>query len=83
MNGDVIRRRHYCFHFDEVAQALGVQGEVIKVWAEQDNDYLHIMTNDPTAPATARGGYIEIEPPRVVHRISIKGDTESTGEPNG
>jgi hypothetical protein len=58
---DEIRRRHYVMHFDQLCRTLGIEGEAIRIWAENDNDYLHILVNDDTAVPRARGSYVECE----------------------
>lgn len=60
-------KQHVCLTWDELQRALGVEGEVRKVWVEPDGDYVHVMlewTSQRPAPdgyrLVVKGGYTEI-----------------------
>lgn len=61
------RRKHYYAMFEELATRLGIPGRVIRVWVENEVDYVHFLTDDPDGWLTTPGGYVEGEalPPRV------------------
>lgn len=61
-------RDHVYLSFDKLQEVLGLEGEIIRVWAEPETDYLHVLltgTEDQlgieggTFKAMARGGYCE------------------------
>lgn len=73
-----IHRRHFVVDFDTLSRLLGVQGEAVRVWSEPDNDYLHMLVNDPTAPPSVFGGYVEMEGIRTTN----EGNCESCHRPS-
>lgn len=44
--------------FDQLAERLGIPGTVIHVYRENDSDYVHIVSTDPTFPELAPGASI-------------------------
>lgn len=58
------RQDHVVLHLPELARRLGIEGQVVRVFAEQDNfpGYLHIILQDAPVPPgrlVARGGYCD------------------------
>lgn len=54
-------RKHYVMSFDELAKLLHIDGEIVHVWREDDNDYLHITAHNPDWPIVADGSYVPAE----------------------
>lgn len=59
----VNRRDHVIIHQDELRDLLGMTGTVLKVYAEPDGEYVHMITapvpGDINAVLTTRGGHVE------------------------
>lgn len=53
------KKRHYQIHHDDLCDLLGIEGVPYKVWAELDNEYLHIMVLDETGQLVPKGGYVD------------------------
>lgn len=56
-------RKHYTVLLDELAERLGIPGEVLRVWIEDESvpQFLHIHVTDPEGYAVARGGTVPAE----------------------
>lgn len=54
-------RSHYVLSFDALMGFLGLPKSdgVMRVWAEVDTDYLHILVDDPAASPSWPGSYVE------------------------
>lgn len=62
-------RSHYYGTFDQVGQALGLKGHLIRAWIEHDSEYIHFVTDNPEGHKIATGGYIDAEPLPETTRI--------------
>lgn len=51
-------RRHFVVPFTQLAELLGIDGEVLHAWREDDNDYLHLTAINPAWPAVRPGSYV-------------------------
>lgn len=68
-----MQRAHVYLSWDQLVGALGLQGRPIKVYSEQDNDYLHIFLDPPTdAEVGEEEGFIEVHPGGYVEARSLR-----------
>lgn len=54
-------RKHFIVPFPELAERLGIDGEILHVWREDDNDYLHVSAVNPDWLAIRPGSYVSPE----------------------
>lgn len=87
------KRAHVYMHWDTLVQALGLQGHAIKVYSEQDNDYVHIFLESDDPDLTWEddgflfygGGYVEakalhqvVKDPDILRRLGRSETVEAT-----
>jgi hypothetical protein len=66
------KRAHICLSWSELARALGLQGYPIKVYSEQDNDYLHIMLESDDPDLTWEDdGFLSFSPGQYIEAKSL------------
>lgn len=67
---------HVVIYWEDLAEALGLEGDVVKVYSEADSDYLHIHLTGKSSEAylVARGGFVEPRGwDRIARRFRSKG----------